>query len=51
MFLFQKMVNLKIFFGKDDPMGKIIKVNNKLDVKVNGIYEDIPEGNYFKELK
>ncbi len=37
----------KVFFGTEDPMGKIIKVDNKTDVKVTGVYEDLPESSTF----
>lgn len=36
------------FFGGEDPMGKIMKVNNKFDVKVTGVYEDIAESSEFR---
>ncbi len=29
-------------FGSADPMGRQIKIDNKFDVKVTGVYEDIP---------
>src|ERR1044071_4673109 len=31
----------KAIFGDEDPMNKSIKIANKLDVKVTGVYEDI----------
>ncbi|HEX8357494.1 MAG TPA: ABC transporter permease, partial [Segetibacter sp.] len=31
------------YFGKDDPMNKIMKLDNKANVKVTGVYEDLPE--------
>ncbi|MBO9634012.1 MAG: ABC transporter permease [Chitinophagaceae bacterium] len=30
------------FFGHEDPIGKTIRINNQQDVKVAGIYEDLP---------
>lgn len=33
----------KAFFGEDDPMGKVIVLNNKIDLKVTGIVEDVPD--------
>jgi putative ABC transport system permease protein len=30
-------------FGTEDPMGKIIRVNNAMDLTVTGITEDVPE--------
>ncbi len=32
----------KVFFGNEDPMDKTVKIDNKLLVKVAGVYEDIP---------
>lgn len=37
-------------FGDDDPVGKIVKIDNKLDVKVTGVYEDLPRNTQFHEL-
>ena len=32
----------KAIFGDSDPINKVISIDNKLDVKVTGIYEDLP---------
>ncbi len=40
----------KALFGDSDPMNKVIKIDNKFDVKVTGIYEDLPYNSDFKEL-
>lgn len=37
-------------FGDADPLGKIVKIDNKLSVKVTGIYEDLPYNTEFREL-
>ncbi|OIN55710.1 ABC transporter permease [Arsenicibacter rosenii] len=37
-------------FGEDEPMNKIIRLDNRLDVKVTGIYEDLPRNSTFHEL-
>ncbi len=37
----------KVFFGEEDPMGKIIKMDNEIDLKVTGVYEDLPENSTF----
>ena len=37
-------------FGSDAAVGKIIKVNNKSDLIVSGVYKDIPENNSFSEM-
>ncbi|PKK35580.1 hypothetical protein BWI96_15850 [Siphonobacter sp. SORGH_AS_0500] len=31
------------FFGSEDPIGKRLRINNELDVKVTGILADLPE--------
>ncbi|MFL5743588.1 MAG: FtsX-like permease family protein, partial [Niastella sp.] len=37
-------------FGKEDPIGKVIRVDNKSNVKVTGVYEDLPENTTYHEL-
>lgn len=37
-------------FGREDPIGKIIRVDNMVDVKVTGVYEDLPENSSFRDL-
>ncbi|MDO1447360.1 ABC transporter permease [Rhodocytophaga aerolata] len=37
-------------FGDEDAMNKVIKVDNKLNVKVTGVYEDLPHNSDFHEL-
>ena len=32
----------KKYFGTDDPIGKIIKINNNIDYKITGILKDLP---------
>ncbi|HVY73191.1 MAG TPA: ABC transporter permease [Puia sp.] len=32
----------KALFGNSDPMGQTVKIDNKTDVKVTGVYEDLP---------
>ncbi|MEO6731408.1 MAG: FtsX-like permease family protein [Ferruginibacter sp.] len=32
----------KAYFGDDDPINKALKIDNELDVKVTGVYEDLP---------
>ncbi len=41
----------KSLFGDADPMDKIIKIDNKLDVKVTGVYEDLPQNTQFNEVR
>jgi ABC-type antimicrobial peptide transport system permease subunit len=37
-------------FGQENPMGKLIKIDNQLDVKVTGVYEDLPFNSSFHKL-
>jgi putative ABC transport system permease protein len=37
-------------FGKEDPLGKVIKIDNKLSVKVTGVYKDLPYNSDFAKL-
>lgn len=38
-------------FGTKDPIGEILKVDNRLNVKVTGVYENLPENTSFKSLE
>jgi ABC-type antimicrobial peptide transport system permease subunit len=38
-------------FGKDDPINKTIKLDRQYDVKVTGVYEDLPDNTSFREIK
>lgn len=38
------------YFGNEDPMNKIMKLDNAVDVKVTGVYEDLPYNTSFREL-
>ena len=37
-------------FGADDPMNKTLKIDNRIDVQVTGVYEDIPRNNNFSDV-
>jgi putative ABC transport system permease protein len=37
-------------FGDADPIDKMIKVDNQFDVKVTGVYEDLPDNSSFSNL-
>ena len=37
-------------FGEEDPIGKIVKVNNTDDMIVTSVYKDIPTNNAFEDL-
>lgn len=40
----------KALFGDRDPMNAMVRINNTLDVKVTGVYEDLPYNTAFREL-
>ena len=40
----------KDFFGESDPINKILKIDNKQEVKIVGVYEDLPSNSTFSNL-
>lgn len=38
-------------FGKSDPINAIIKVDNKVEMKVGGVYEDLPKNSSFYQTQ
>lgn len=40
----------KALFGPNEPMDKIVKIDNKYDVKVTGVYKDLPYNSDFNNL-
>ncbi|WP_350292591.1 ABC transporter permease [uncultured Croceitalea sp.] len=36
-------------FGKEDPIGKIVKISNQYDLNVTAVYNDIPYNNTFND--
>jgi len=36
-------------FGKEDPIGKVVKASNQYDLMVTGVYKDIPFNNTFND--
>ncbi len=40
----------KALFGDADPMNKVIRMNDKLDAKVTGVYEDFPRNSNFSNF-
>ncbi|WP_378172449.1 ABC transporter permease [Aquimarina sp. SS2-1] len=40
----------KTLFGSDTAIGKIVKINNRDDLEVTGIYKDIPDNNSFSDM-
>ncbi len=41
----------KAFFGDSDPMGQQMKIGNQLNVKVTGVFEDLPYNTTLRELR
>ncbi|MCE7068250.1 ABC transporter permease [Dyadobacter sp. CY326] len=39
------------FFGNADPLNQVIKLDNELNVKVAGVYKDLPYNSEFKEVR
>ncbi|MBS1933626.1 MAG: ABC transporter permease, partial [Bacteroidetes bacterium] len=37
----------RAYFGDADPVGKLMKIDNRIDVKVTGVYEDMPDNASF----
>lgn len=42
---------VKAIFGDENPMGKTIKIDNRMEAKVTGVYKDIPHNTEFKNVK
>ncbi|MBC7868542.1 MAG: ABC transporter permease, partial [Gloeobacteraceae cyanobacterium ES-bin-316] len=38
------------YFGTEDPIGKVLKLDNKADLNVTAVYEDLPYNTSFREL-
>jgi ABC-type antimicrobial peptide transport system permease subunit len=38
-------------FGDENPMDKMMRIDNQMDVKVTGVYKDIPGNTEFRDLK
>ncbi|GAB3919335.1 ABC transporter permease [Larkinella terrae] len=38
-------------FGEEDPINKNLKIDNRIDVVVTGVYEDIPRNNRFGDVE
>lgn len=41
----------KAFFGEEDPINQVIQIDNKENVKVTGVYEDLPANSTFTHVK
>jgi putative ABC transport system permease protein len=40
----------KTFFNSENPLNKVIKIDNKANAKVVGVYEDFPKNSDFKDV-
>ncbi|MEM1134613.1 MAG: ABC transporter permease [Bacteroidota bacterium] len=40
----------KRLFGDEDPLNKLIRMDNHIDLKITGVYRDIPKSSRFHEL-
>ena len=40
----------KSYFNNDNPIGKVLRIDNEVDVKVTGVYEDLPYNSSFREM-
>lgn len=40
----------KTLFGVEEPIGKVISIDDKMNVKVTGVYEDLPYNTSFREV-
>ena len=38
-----------IFFGNENPIGKVLKLDNGVDLTITGVYQDIPNNSDFKD--
>jgi ABC-type antimicrobial peptide transport system permease subunit len=41
----------KALFGRDNPINKTVKLDNKMDMKIGGVYKDLPHNSSFYETK
>lgn len=41
----------KALFGKENPINKTVKLDNKLDMKIGGVYKDLPHNTGFYDTK
>ncbi len=39
------------YFGEDDPINKVLRIDNQTNVNVTGVYEDLPDNTSFRNLK
>lgn len=41
----------KAFFGDEDPINKAMKIDNRMEATVTGVYEDLPANTHFGEIQ
>ncbi len=41
----------KKFFGDEDPINKLMLMDNKVSLKIAGVYEDLPDNTEFNDIK
>lgn len=41
----------KIIFGSEEPIDKLLKISNSMDVRVTGVYKDLPRNTLFHDVK
>jgi putative ABC transport system permease protein len=40
-----------IFFGSENPIGKLLTIDNRMEVTVTGVYQDLPHNSHFSGVK
>ena len=40
----------KTYFNNENPIGKVFRIDNAVDVKVTGVYEDLPYNSSFRDM-
>ncbi len=48
--IFLSASTAKAYFGDEDPINKMMKIDNELNAKVTGVYKDFPHNSEFSEL-
>ncbi len=36
------------YFGKEDPMGKVLRINDAVELKITGVVKNVPENTHFR---
>jgi putative ABC transport system permease protein len=48
--VFLAAATAKALYGDIDPTGKVLKLDNKMSVKISGVYDDLPQNSSFSDL-